>query len=451
MDQIQLISHAPSRRRHLAQELRQLSDEELIIKLQQGVEMAFDIIVERYTDKLRRFIFRIVKDQRKCEDIVQETFMKVYQHRDAYEGRVAKVVTWIYKIAENLAIDEYRRKRRHRVLESINGKNREGEEYEMILVDGNPLPGEGPKYQERYDELHLAVPSLPERYQEAIILRDFQELSYEKIAEITGLPLGTVKAHIFRGRQLLGRILSGERFNVVRGRITRQQRKQQEKVTVMADNPHIIGAILGYVRENPKQYLIRPPREGAKEGSVSTLTVWPKSEVKKYITTKTLLGGRTVHALFINGSGKSYGYFGEDGICLDLTQEQAQELSLQTEGHEEEAKFDAPAVSTESSTEEPEEVLSPISESAVEPVHTNGSMSFEDAIFVVQSLGGIATGLRKQMVNSVRERVATQMEEQARRLISKVEIDLEELEVEVVALIRQLRDSVSAAEKIFGK
>nr|BCX00269.1 MAG: RNA polymerase sigma24 factor [Bacteroidota bacterium] len=194
------------RRKNKALEhLYRLSDEDLMAAFQQGVEEAFDILVNRYKDPLANYIYRFLGDWEECEDLLQETFLRVYRNRHAYR-RIAKFSTWLYTIAGNLARSEYR-KRRRRKLQSLVGLNREEEEYEMEIPDETYSPErhtEGVLQEERVQE---ALRQISPEFREVVILRDIQQLSYEEIAEITGLPMGTVKSRINRGRARLQALL----------------------------------------------------------------------------------------------------------------------------------------------------------------------------------------------------------------------------------------------------
>ena len=98
----------------MAKNLRELSDEELILEFQRnGTESAFEIIVQRYKNPLTNYVFRFLGDYEACSDVVQETMIKLYRYKDTYSS-VAKFSTWIYTIAGNLARTEYRRMRKRK-------------------------------------------------------------------------------------------------------------------------------------------------------------------------------------------------------------------------------------------------------------------------------------------------------------------------------------------------
>lgn len=185
--------------------LHEMADEELMRQFQTGVIDAFNILVDRYSERLFHYLYRFVKDERQVEDLLQETFMRVYRNRHSYEP-IAKFSTWLYTIAGNLARSEYRRRKRQRTY-SLTPVNREDEEYQMEIPAETLAPD---RYAERgIHDRHIrgALEQIPEDFREVVVLRDVQQLSYEEIADITGLPLGTVKSRINRGRTKLQELL----------------------------------------------------------------------------------------------------------------------------------------------------------------------------------------------------------------------------------------------------
>jgi len=177
--------------------LRELSDEELILEYQQNDNVqAFEILVQKYKNPLTNFVYRFLGDYEACVDVVQETMIKVYRYKDTYSS-VAKFSTWIYTIAGNLARTEYRRQRRRQFF-SISDVGDEHKSFDIPDETYRPdvITDSGIK-----DEIiQKALLKLSDAYREAVILRDVQGLSYEEIAEILGVNEGTVKSRINRGR-----------------------------------------------------------------------------------------------------------------------------------------------------------------------------------------------------------------------------------------------------------
>ena len=180
------------------QALTRMSDEDLMVQFQAGTVEAFDILVSRYRDPLMNYIYRFLGDMKEGEDLLQETFLRVYRNRHSYR-RIAKFSTWLYTIAGNLARSEYRKRKRRR-LYSIQSVNRDAEEYEVDIPDETFSPDRHTEstLQDKY--IQEALNQIPEEFREVVVLRDVQQLAYEEIAQITGLPMGTVKSRINRGR-----------------------------------------------------------------------------------------------------------------------------------------------------------------------------------------------------------------------------------------------------------
>lgn len=185
--------------------LNGLSDEELILEFQNNnTERAFEILVQRYKNPLTNFVFRYLGDYESCVDVVQETMIKVYRYKDTYQS-IAKFSTWIYTIAGNLAKTELQRRKRRTIL-SINAFGKDNDEnYE--IPDENYRPDTITDSGIKDEIIQKAFMKVSESYRKAVILRDIQELSYEEIADIMGITVGTVKSRINRGRAQLQKLL----------------------------------------------------------------------------------------------------------------------------------------------------------------------------------------------------------------------------------------------------
>lgn len=195
------VSAAERRQRLLAQ----MDDEDLMAQFQAGSVEAFDILVSRYKDALSNYLYRFLGDARESEDLLQETFMRVYRNRHSYR-RIARFSTWLYTIAGNLARSEYRKRRRRRQ-QSLQSVNRDEEEYELEIPDDTFRPDVDANVNISESYVQDALREIPDDFREVVVLRDVQQLSYEEIAEITGLPMGTVKSRINRGRTKLQSML----------------------------------------------------------------------------------------------------------------------------------------------------------------------------------------------------------------------------------------------------
>lgn len=173
-----------------------LTDEELIKRFQEGDMWAFEEIVFRYRDRLKNFIYRYVNDDREAEDLVQDTFLKLYQNKHAYK-EIAKFSTWIYTIAGNLA-KTLLRKRKTRKLMFFSQLGPDDKDLELPSNERTSQEIVEGMYEEKI--IQKAISKLPEHFRIAIILRDVQELTYEEISNIIGKPIGTVKSRINRAR-----------------------------------------------------------------------------------------------------------------------------------------------------------------------------------------------------------------------------------------------------------
>jgi RNA polymerase sigma-70 factor (ECF subfamily) len=172
------------------------TDEELIARFQEGDVYAFEQIVHRYKDPLINFVYHFLGDRIDAEDVVQETFLRVFKKKQLYQS-IAKFSTWIYTIAGNLAKTELRRRRRRRIL-SLTRMGHEDKDYEVPDIYSSPERMVDSDMKEK--EIRKEIEALPVKFREVVVLRDIQEFSYEEISTILGIPLGTVKSRVNRGR-----------------------------------------------------------------------------------------------------------------------------------------------------------------------------------------------------------------------------------------------------------
>jgi RNA polymerase sigma-70 factor (ECF subfamily) len=178
--------------------LSTLSDEDLMGYVQKGREAAFSELVIRYKDRLHNFLFRYTQNHQDCEDLVQETFLRVHKSRHSYE-RIAKFSTWMYTIAINLAKSLYKKKKKMQLV-SIHKNENDPEAFEILLEDTLMLQDEELHQNLSLQKLEKALASLQSEFRNVVILRDIEQLSYEEISEKLNVPMGTVKSRINRGR-----------------------------------------------------------------------------------------------------------------------------------------------------------------------------------------------------------------------------------------------------------
>ena len=176
-----------------------LADSELVQSALAGRESGFEELVRRYQRPIAAYVYRMVGDYDAALDLTQEVFIKVYNSLSRYRSEY-KFSTWIYKIAHNSAVDHLRRiNTREQSL--ISGP--EGDHFELPIESTRPTPEQESERKERRIEIETVVRKLPATYRELVILRHSQDLTYEEIVEVTGLPLGTVKNRLFRAREMM--------------------------------------------------------------------------------------------------------------------------------------------------------------------------------------------------------------------------------------------------------
>ena len=172
------------------------TDEELIKEFQNGNVSAYNHLIYRYKDKLLNFIYQYVHDLDLAEDLLQDTFLKLYTHKNSYKN-IAKFSTWIYTIAGNFAKTELRKTKRRK---TYSNSELIYSEDELVVPDYSNEPDKDIIDKSLKQDLQECLSNLPLDFKTIIILRDIQELSYDEISTIVDLPLGTVKSRINRGR-----------------------------------------------------------------------------------------------------------------------------------------------------------------------------------------------------------------------------------------------------------
>ena len=171
-----------------------LSDEKLIFRFQEGDINAYNELVKRYKDRLLNFVFRYFNNVQQSEDVVQDTLIKLYTHASYYKN-VAKFSTWIFTIAKNNALTELRKNKRKKT-DSLWT-----EDGQVIDINSKEESLDSKIQNEiAIDQLNKFLDEIPENFRMAVVLRDFQELSYEEISKILEIPIGTIKSRINRGR-----------------------------------------------------------------------------------------------------------------------------------------------------------------------------------------------------------------------------------------------------------
>jgi RNA polymerase sigma-70 factor (ECF subfamily) len=186
-----------------------LEDDVLVKKAKGGDEKAYKKLVDKYERALYFHILKMVKDREQVEDLVQEAFVKAFDNLNTYSTNYA-FSTWLYRIATNNTIDYLRKKKLKTLSIDKPMKTKDGE-MEMQLPDESASTDRDIIKKQRKKIVQKAIDELPEKYRKVIELRHMEEKSYKEISDILDKPLGTVKAHIFRARELLYKALKDKR------------------------------------------------------------------------------------------------------------------------------------------------------------------------------------------------------------------------------------------------
>src|SRR5919202_1920110 len=177
-----------------------LADSDLVRRAIRGRGDGFEELVRRYQRPIVSYVYRMTGDYESALDLTQDVFIKVYGSLARYRSEY-KFSTWIYRIAHNTAIDHLRRQTTRE--QELSARTPDGETYERPVASDAPTPEQMSERAERRAEIEDVIQQLPPTYRELIVLRHAHDLSYDEIAEVTGLPLGTVKNRIFRAREAM--------------------------------------------------------------------------------------------------------------------------------------------------------------------------------------------------------------------------------------------------------
>ena len=188
--------------------LRALEDTELVNACLAGDGRAFEELVARYQVRLLNFVYRTIGDRDRAEDLVQEVFIRVYRHLGRFD-QGKKFSTWIYTIASNLAKNELRNRSRSPLVlfQAISAKF-EDEDRPLQFEDEGSRPDDLFRKRHLREAVEAAVQQLPAHHREVFVLRELEGKSYEEIAEITGVNLGTVKSRLNRARAAFAEVVA---------------------------------------------------------------------------------------------------------------------------------------------------------------------------------------------------------------------------------------------------
>ncbi|MCC6601256.1 MAG: sigma-70 family RNA polymerase sigma factor [Crocinitomicaceae bacterium] len=186
-------------------------DYQLVQKaLQAGEQKAYAELMERYREPIYFMLLKMVNNKDDAEDLTIEAFGKAFKRLDQYTPQFA-FSTWLFKIATNNCIDYIRRKRIKAISIDHGFQSDDGETVEISIKDAVLDPAEAMQKEERIHKMRQIVDKLKPRYRRLVEMRYFDEMAYEEIAEELKLPLGTVKAQLFRAREFLFQMMKNTR------------------------------------------------------------------------------------------------------------------------------------------------------------------------------------------------------------------------------------------------
>ena len=182
--------HVPNRKWRVSDPMGP-TDKELLARVKANDTTAFTMLVDRYKVRLFNLVYRMLQNREEAEDILQETFLRVFKEKESYDPTYA-FSTWIYTIALNLCRNELKRKKRFKFFG-----------IDIIKDDRRYAVEEKGNKNCLSSTLEKAIASLPTKYRTVFLLREVNQLSYEEMSQSLGIPLGTVKSRVNRARLML--------------------------------------------------------------------------------------------------------------------------------------------------------------------------------------------------------------------------------------------------------
>lgn len=191
------------------------SEERLLEGLRAGDDAAYEALIQRFQAPVFQLVHRLIDDPNEAADVVQDVFLKVFRGVTGFRGQ-SSMKTWIYRIAVNEAHNRRRWFNRHRKAEITLGGEEEAADRTELFSDRGKTPYDWTLHGEMRTAIEQALEELNPVFRSAVVLRDLEELSYEEIADVLEVSIGTVKSRILRGREALRRALM-EKLEPARG------------------------------------------------------------------------------------------------------------------------------------------------------------------------------------------------------------------------------------------
>ncbi|KNF07499.1 RNA polymerase factor sigma-70 RpoD [Gottschalkia purinilytica] len=190
-----------------------MNEEQIIKEIQNGNYSEFSQIVDLYKNKVFGMAYKFTNDYDEAQDLSQEVFLKIYKQIKNFRFE-SKLSTWIYRICMNTCIDWKRKKEKIKSINFSNMTSEENKDQQIEIKDESLLPEDKIVANEKSQEIHNLIYSLPDKYKTVITMYHFNEMSYEDIAEVLNVPQRTIETRLYRARRILKEKLSK---TVVRG------------------------------------------------------------------------------------------------------------------------------------------------------------------------------------------------------------------------------------------
>jgi len=186
---------------------KEIPSEELMARVAGGDQEAFEILVNRHQTSVLNLIYRFIGDRTQAKDLAQEVFLRIWQAAKSYEPK-AKFTTWIYRITANLCFNELKSSRRKKWFQFLQSDGDHEIRTEENLPDRSPSPEDRLLAKERSLQITDALQSLPENQRMALILKRYDDLSYQEIAQILGCSVSAVESLLVRAKRSLQKNLA---------------------------------------------------------------------------------------------------------------------------------------------------------------------------------------------------------------------------------------------------
>ena len=179
-----------------------LQSEELMARIAEGDDSAFEILVHRHQTSILNLIYRFIGDRTQAKDLAQEVFIRVWQAAKTYKPE-AKFTTWLYRITANLCLNELKSSRRRKLFQFLRFGEDQENTIEGALVDASPSPEDLLLSREQSRRISDALQGLPENQRMALILKRYDGLSYQEIAKVIGCSVSAIESLLVRAKRSL--------------------------------------------------------------------------------------------------------------------------------------------------------------------------------------------------------------------------------------------------------